>query len=53
MTPSIRIALEDLGLERIAVIHPGTKRYPLGDRVEAVPLEELAKPGVLFRERGE
>lgn len=42
MTPSMRIALEDLKLERIAVVYPGTKRYPLAERVEAVPLEALA-----------
>lgn len=48
MTPSIRIALEDLGLERIAVVYPGTRRYPLGERVEAVPLNTLSEPGRLF-----
>jgi hypothetical protein len=26
LTPSMRIALEDLGLERIVVVHPGEKR---------------------------
>jgi len=50
LTPSIRIALQDLRLERVAVIYPGTKRYPLGDRVEAVPLNTLAEPGRLFEE---
>lgn len=48
MTPSMRIALADLGLERIAVIYPGTRRYALADRVEAVPLATLAEPGRLF-----
>lgn len=38
LTPSMRIALQDLGLERIAVIHPGPDRHRLADRVEAVPL---------------
>lgn len=42
MTPSIRHALEDLGLERVLVIYPGPKRYPITDRVEAVPLRTLA-----------
>lgn len=41
LTPSMRIALEDLNLERIAVVYPGTKRYPLAERVEVVPLEAL------------
>ncbi|MEX2375626.1 MAG: DUF4143 domain-containing protein [Dehalococcoidia bacterium] len=48
ITQSIRIAIDDLGLERVAVIYPGTKRYPLGHSVEAVPLSTLATPGVLF-----
>ena len=41
MTPSIRIALEDLKLERIAVIYPGSKRYSLDKNVEVVPFNEI------------
>lgn len=48
VTPSIRNALADLGLERVAVVYPGSKRYPLAERVEAVPLAALAEPGRLF-----
>lgn len=48
LTPSMRIALEDVGLERVAVIYPGEKRYPIADRVEAVPLRNLATPGGLL-----
>ena len=48
MTRSMRSALEDLGLRRIAVIYPGTKRFPIGDRVEAIPLQELAVGSSLF-----
>lgn len=48
LTPSIRIALEDLGLERIAVIYPGNKRFPLSDNVEAIPLDELGQGRQLF-----
>ena len=48
LTPSIRIALEDLGLERIAVIYPGNKRFPLSDNVEAIPLDELGQGQQLF-----
>ena len=48
LTPSIRIALDDLGLERVAVVHPGDRRYPLAERVEAVPLTALSAPGALF-----
>jgi len=48
MTKSIGIALEDLGLERVAVVYPGERRFPLADHVEAVPVAELAVPGHLF-----
>jgi len=41
MTPSIRIALEDLKLERITVIYPGEKRYSLHKKVEVVPFETI------------
>ena len=50
LTPSMRIALEDLGLERVAVVYPGAKRYPLSEQVEVVPLATLAEPGRLFGE---
>lgn len=42
MTPSMRTAREDLHLEQIAVVYPGTKRYPLDDGVIAVPLDAVA-----------
>lgn len=48
VTPSIRHALQDLGLERVAILHPGAKRYPLSDRVEAVPMADLGKTDGLF-----
>ena len=50
LTPSIRIALDDLRLERVSIVYPGTKRFALTDRVEAVPLGALAVPGHLFEE---
>lgn len=48
LTPSIRIALDDLGLERVIVMYPGIKRYPLSEQVEAVPLRLLADGMPLF-----
>ena len=48
MTASIRIALEDLGLERVAVLYPGPKRFPLGDCAEAVPLRVLGAGEPVF-----
>jgi len=38
MTPSMRNALVDLGLEGILVVHPGDKEWPIADRVESVSL---------------
>ncbi len=51
LTPSIRSAIDDLGLERVAVVYPGTRRFSLAERVEAVPLAALAAPGGLFEPR--
>lgn len=53
LTPSMRSAMQDLGLKRIAVIYPGGKRYALSEQVEAVPLRDLGNPGGLFAVRGE
>ena len=52
MTPSIRTALKDLELERVVVVYPGTKRYPIADRVDAVPLSALAGRGKIFEQMG-
>ena len=48
LTPSMHIALSDLGLEKIIVIYPGTKRYSLGKKIEAVPVDGLAGKGALL-----
>ena len=42
LTPSMRSALDVLGLETISVVYPGADRFPLADRVAAVPLHEYA-----------
>jgi len=39
-TASMRIALADLGLERILVVHPGDKNWPIADRIEATSLSK-------------
>jgi predicted AAA+ superfamily ATPase len=43
VTKSMRIALEDLKLERIDVIHVGKETYPLTDKVRAVSIERLQR----------
>jgi predicted AAA+ superfamily ATPase len=42
LTPSMKIAMEDLQLDRLIVFYPGEKAYPLADRIEVVPLVRLA-----------
>lgn len=49
MTPSIRIALEDPSLERVAVVYPGDRRYVLDERVEVVPLPGAARDALQQR----
>ena len=41
MTRSMTTALDDLHLEKIVVIYPGQKRFPIGSSVEAVPFQIL------------
>lgn len=48
LTSSLRTAVADLGLARVAVVYPGERRYPLSDIVEAVPVASLASPDGLF-----
>lgn len=41
LTPSMKIALKDLKLERIAVIYPGKQRYALHKQITAVPFDAV------------
>lgn len=45
LTPSMRIALEDLKLDRLLVVYPGARSYRLAAEVDVVPLAELAGAG--------
>ncbi|HSN89663.1 MAG TPA: ATP-binding protein [Anaeromyxobacteraceae bacterium] len=45
MTRSMRVALADLRLDRLVVLHPGDRRFSLGPLAEAVPLRALATEG--------
>ena len=51
VTPSMRMALEDLQLDRVLVIYPGSKRFALADRIEAVPLAAVAAGTSLLAQR--
>lgn len=50
LTRSMRVALADLKLEHLTVLHPGDLRYSISDRVSAVPLSVLSTgyPDLLF-----
>lgn len=41
-TKSMHIALEDLKLDHLWVVYPGTLRYPLTDKITALPLRDIA-----------
>jgi predicted AAA+ superfamily ATPase len=41
VTPSMRVALEDLQLERIDVLHAGRETFPLAERVRAVSAHRI------------
>ena len=43
MTKSMHIALNDLKLERLWVVYPGEKGYPLHEKVECLGLHDLGK----------
>ena len=42
ITPSMRIALRDLGLQRLAVVYPGERRYLLDGNIDVVSLQDVA-----------
>lgn len=41
LTPSMRVALNDLKLDKLYVVYPGSQRYALTEQVEVVPLSAL------------
>ncbi len=53
LTRSMHVALEDLKLDHLHVVYPGTKRYPLHRKVTVIPLEDvvkMARNGARFHE---
>jgi uncharacterized protein len=55
LTPSMRIAMNDLKLDRLVVVYPGDRRYALAHGVDVIPLVELVGAGAdaerLFNKR--
>jgi hypothetical protein len=48
VTPSMRIALQDLQLDRLVVLYPGPHPYQLGERISVLPLASLADEQFTF-----
>ena len=48
-TKAMHIAIDDLGLEHLWVVYPGSVRYPLTDRITALPLVEVNQ--IVFQPR--
>lgn len=48
LTPSMKIAMEDLGLDRLIVFYPGQRAYPLAERIEVMPITRLADTGKFY-----
>ncbi len=46
MTRSMHVALADLDLERLYVVYPGSERFPLHERVEALGLAAAVEEGI-------
>jgi predicted AAA+ superfamily ATPase len=46
VTPSMRSALTDLGLDELVVVHAGQHRYRLGERILAVPAADALTGGL-------
>lgn len=42
LTLSMKIAMEDLQLDKLMVFYPGEKTYPLAERIDVIPLIRLA-----------
>jgi predicted AAA+ superfamily ATPase len=49
MTKSMHVALKDLDLKRLWVVHPGASSGPLAEKVESLPLAELPKLAPLLK----
>lgn len=43
MTKSMHAAFADLKLTKLIVVHPGSRAFTMGEKVEAIPLSALAK----------
>lgn len=40
-TRSMRVALQDLGLDHLWIVYPGDEEYALDDRISVLPVTEI------------
>ncbi len=50
-TRSMRVALDDLGLEHLWVVYPGDEPYRLDDRISVLPVASIPELAASFRQR--
>ena len=48
MTRSIQTALDNLGLERVVIVYPGERSYPLNEQVHVMPFHMLGSAQETF-----
>ena len=48
-TRAMHVAIDDLGLEHLWVVYPGSVRYPITDRITAMPLVEVNEAALGWR----
>jgi predicted AAA+ superfamily ATPase len=48
LTQSMKIAMQDLQLDSLVVLYPGSQIYPLAEKITALPLEEIVIPDAAF-----
>lgn len=47
LTQSMKIALQDLQLDRLVVLYPGPHPYPLGERISVMPLTSIVNEAAI------
>ena len=52
ITRSMRTAIEDLKLDRLIVVSPGERSYPIDETIEVVAVGELARLRGIVAEQG-
>ena len=49
-TKAMYVVLQDLSLEKLFVVYPGERRYPMAEKIEAVPLSAIGPSFLVERD---